>query len=76
MIQALRRFFAIDRHGTTMKREAMVALTTFVIMAYIIGLPFGPAMVAIILKGVFRTLPALRAISAPTATSSCPAAAA
>lgn len=66
MFGGLRRFFEIDRHGTTVGREAVAGLTTFVTMAYIIvlnpkilevaGMPFGPAMVATILTASFGTL--------------------
>ncbi len=66
MLHALRRFFEIDRRGTTLGREVTAGVTTFVTMAYIIvvnpkileaaGMPFGPAMVATILTAVFGTL--------------------
>jgi AGZA family xanthine/uracil permease-like MFS transporter len=66
MIRAVRRFFEVDRHGTTLAREAVAGVTTFVTMAYIIvvnpkileaaGMPFGPAMVATILTAAFGTL--------------------
>lgn len=66
MFGALRQFFEIDRHGTTLGREAMAGVTTFVTMAYIIvvnpkileaaGMPFGAAMVATILTASFGTL--------------------
>lgn len=63
---ALERFFDLHRHGTTVGREAVAGLTTFVTMAYIIvvnpkileaaGMPFGPAMAATILTAAFGTL--------------------
>lgn len=66
MVRALERYFEIDRHGSTLGREAMAGLTTFVTMAYIIvvnpkileaaGMPFGPAMAATILTAAFGTL--------------------
>src|SRR5512147_322136 len=66
MIRAVRRFFEVDRHGTTFAREAVAGVTTFVTMAYIIvinpkileaaGMPFGPAMAATILTAAFGTL--------------------
>ena len=66
MVGGLRRFFELDRHGTTVGREIVAGLTTFVTMAYIIvlnpkilevaGMPFGPAMVATILTASFGTL--------------------
>lgn len=66
MFGGLRRFFEIDRHGTTLGREAVAGLTTFVTMAYIVvlnpkilavaGMPFGPAMVATVLSASFGTL--------------------
>jgi AGZA family xanthine/uracil permease-like MFS transporter len=66
MTRAVRRFFEVDRHGTTLAREAVAGITTFVTMAYIIvvnpkileaaGMPFGPAMAATILTAAFGTL--------------------
>ena len=66
MRRALERFFDLHRHGTTVGREAVAGLTTFVTMAYIIvvnpnileaaGMPFGPAMAATILTAAFGTL--------------------
>jgi AGZA family xanthine/uracil permease-like MFS transporter len=66
MIRAVRRFFEVDRHGTTLARETVAGVTTFVTMAYIIvinpkilevaGMPFGPAMAATILTAAFGTL--------------------
>jgi adenine/guanine/hypoxanthine permease len=66
MIRALGRYFEVDRHGTTLGREVVAGLTTFVTMAYIIvvnpkvleaaGMPFGPAMAATILTAAFGTL--------------------
>jgi AGZA family xanthine/uracil permease-like MFS transporter len=66
MKRALERFFDLHRHGTTVGREAVAGLTTFVTMAYIIvvnpkileaaGMPFGPAMAATILTAAFGTL--------------------
>ncbi len=62
----IRRFFHLDELGTTVKREIVAGLTTFVTMAYIIvvnpkilevaGIPFGPSMVATILSAFFGTL--------------------
>ncbi|NOY78484.1 MAG: NCS2 family permease [Calditrichaeota bacterium] len=56
----------MDELGTTVKREIVAGLTTFVTMAYIIvvnpkilqvaGIPFGPSMVATILSAFFGTL--------------------
>lgn len=66
MIRALGRYFEVDRHGTTLGREVVAGLTTFVTMAYIIvvnpkileaaGMPFGAAMAATILTAAFGTL--------------------
>ena len=60
------RYFELDSHGTTVRREALGGLTTFVTMAYIIavnpailhaaGIPLGPSMVATIATAVFGTL--------------------
>jgi adenine/guanine/hypoxanthine permease len=59
MDAALRRFFQFDRAGTTMSREVIAGITTFVTMSYIIvvnpavlavaGIPAAPSMVATIL---------------------------
>ncbi len=62
----IQRFFHLNELGTTVKREIVAGLTTFVTMAYIIvvnpkilevaGIPFGPSMVATILSAFFGTL--------------------
>ncbi len=62
----LTRYFELERYGTTIGREAVGGVTTFVTMAYIIivnpkileaaGIPFGPSMVATILTAAFGTL--------------------
>ncbi len=62
----LRRYFELEAHGTTVRREALAGLTTFVTMAYIIvvnpailsaaGIPAGPSMVATIATAIFGTL--------------------
>jgi AGZA family xanthine/uracil permease-like MFS transporter len=62
----LRRYFELEAHGTTVQREALAGLTTFVTMAYIIvvnpailgaaKIPAGPAMVATIATAIFGTL--------------------
>lgn len=59
-------YFDLSGHGTTVKRELMAGLTTFVTMAYIIivnpkileaaGMPFGASMVATILSASFGTV--------------------
>ena len=56
-------FFDFDRYGTTLGRELLAGLTTFVTMAYIIavnpailkaaGIPEGPSMVATIATAIF-----------------------
>lgn len=61
-----RRFFQLEKLGTTVRREFLAGLTTFVTMAYIIvinpkileaaGMPFGPAMTATILTAFLGTL--------------------
>ena len=66
MGSALGRYFELQRHGTTVRREVTAGITTFVTMAYIIivnpkileaaGMPFGPSMVATILSAFFGTL--------------------
>ncbi len=62
----MRRFFAFDQHHTSLRREAIAGLTTFLTMAYVIvvnpailvvaGLPVGPSMTVTILTAVFGSL--------------------
>lgn len=66
MATAVGRFFALERHGTTVRTEVVGGITTFVTMAYIIivnpailafaGLPTGASTVATILAAVFGSL--------------------
>jgi adenine/guanine/hypoxanthine permease len=66
MLQFMRTYFQLEAHGTTVRREVIAGLTTFVTMAYIIvvnpailsaaGIPAGPSMVATILAAVFGSL--------------------
>jgi len=59
-------FFRLQEHGTTVRREIIGGITTFITMAYIIivnpaileaaGIPRGPSMVATILAAAFGTL--------------------
>jgi AGZA family xanthine/uracil permease-like MFS transporter len=61
-LNALRRFFQIEAHGTNFRREILAGLTTFTTMSYIIvvnpailktaGIPAGPSMTATILAAV------------------------
>jgi AGZA family xanthine/uracil permease-like MFS transporter len=61
-----RCYFELAAHDTTIRREAVAGVTTFVTMAYIIavypailraaGIPVGPSMVAIIATAVFGSL--------------------
>lgn len=60
------RLFRLEEHGTTIRREILGGVTTFITMAYIIivnpaileaaGIPRGPSMVATILSAAFGTL--------------------
>ena len=60
------RYFGFNRAGTTLSREVVAGLTTFVTMSYIIvvnpailkaaGIPVGPSMVATVLVAIFGTL--------------------
>ena len=62
----LSAFFCIDERGSTVRREVLGGITTFVTMAYIIvvnpailsaaGIPVGPSTVATILTAVFGSL--------------------
>jgi AGZA family xanthine/uracil permease-like MFS transporter len=62
----LHRFFGIDRAGSTVRREIVAGLTTFVTMSYIVavnpailqaaGIPPGPSFVATVATTVFGTL--------------------
>jgi AGZA family xanthine/uracil permease-like MFS transporter len=66
MIPRLSRYFRLAAHGTTVRREILAGLTTFVTVAYIIvvnpaileaaGIPRGPSMVATILSAACGTL--------------------
>jgi AGZA family xanthine/uracil permease-like MFS transporter len=66
MIQRLRSYFQIDAHGSTIQREILGGITTFVTMAYILvvnpailaaaGIPAGPSMVATTWTAIFGTL--------------------
>lgn len=61
----LERHFRLSEHGTSVKKEFVGGLVTFITMAYIIvvnpaileaaGMPFGPAMAATILSAIFGT---------------------
>ena len=62
----IERLFALEAHGTTVRREVLGGATTFVAMAYIIvlnpailsfaGLPPGPETIATILTAAFGSL--------------------
>ncbi len=62
----LKRYFRLEAAGSTVPREILGGLTTFVTMAYIIvvnpkileaaGMPFGPALVATVLSAFFGTI--------------------
>lgn len=62
----LAEFFEFKKHKTTLGREIIAGITTFMTMAYIIvvnpkileaaGIPFGPSMVATILSAFIGTL--------------------
>jgi len=62
----LQSYFGLNRAGTTVGREVVAGVTTFVTMSYIVavnpavlkaaGIPVGPSMVATIAAAVFGTL--------------------
>jgi AGZA family xanthine/uracil permease-like MFS transporter len=62
----IRRYFELEHNRTTLGREVVAGVTTFVTMSYIVvvnpailkagGVPAGPSMVATILTAVFGTL--------------------
>ena len=66
MDNVITRYFEVEEHQTTLRREVAAGVTTFVTMAYIIivnpkileaaGIPVGPSMVATILTAFFGTL--------------------
>jgi len=66
MTGTLTRFFALETHGTDLRREVVAGLTTFLTMAYIIvvnpailsaaGIPQGPSTTATILIAMIGTL--------------------
>lgn len=66
MLEPIRAYFQLEAHGTTLRREVLAGITTFVTMAYIIvvnpailsaaGIPPGPSMVATILTALVGSL--------------------
>jgi AGZA family xanthine/uracil permease-like MFS transporter len=66
VLNLIDRYFQLERNRTTLGREVVAGLTTFVTMSYIVvvnpailkaaGVPTGPSMVATILTAVFGTL--------------------
>jgi AGZA family xanthine/uracil permease-like MFS transporter len=66
MLEPIRAYFQLETHGTTLRREVVAGITTFVTMAYIIvvnpailsaaGIPAGPSMVATILTALVGSL--------------------
>ncbi len=66
MGERIGRFFDFDRYGTTLGRESLAGLTTFVTMSYIIavnpailkaaGIPEGPSMVATAATAIFGSV--------------------
>lgn len=66
VLQAIANYFQFERAGTTLARETVAGLTTFVTMSYIIvvnpailkaaGIPVAASMVATIVTAVFGTL--------------------
>lgn len=65
MTEFLRRYFHLEEENTTIRRELVAGLTTFLTVAYIIivnpaileaaGIPRGPTMVATIVSAAFGT---------------------
>jgi adenine/guanine/hypoxanthine permease len=66
MEQRLAAFFGFEAAGTSLRREVLAGITTFVTMAYIVavnpailkaaGIPEGPSMVATVMTAIFGTL--------------------
>ncbi|TDX50970.1 NCS2 family permease [Orenia marismortui] len=66
MIKVLEDFFELSKHNTTLKKEVIAGLTTFMTMAYIIfvnpnilnqaGMPFDSVMIATAMAAAFATL--------------------
>ena len=66
MEQRLAAFFGFEAAGTSLRREVLAGVTTFVTMAYIVavnpailkaaGIPEGPSMVATVMTAMFGTL--------------------
>ncbi|HUO04458.1 MAG TPA: NCS2 family permease [Candidatus Binataceae bacterium] len=62
----IERFFELEKSGTTIRRELLAGLTTFITMSYIIavnpaimraaGIPEGPSMVATVITAATGTL--------------------
>lgn len=66
MLERIRAHFQLEAHGTTLRREVIAGITTFVTMAYIVvvnpailstaGIPKGPSMVATALTALLGSL--------------------
>ena len=66
MEQRLAAFFGFEAAGTSLRREVLAGVTTFVTMAYIVavnpailkaaGIPEGPSMVTTVMTAMFGTL--------------------
>ena len=66
MNRRIASFFALEQAGTTVRREVLAGVTTFVTMSYIIainpailktaGIPEGPSMVATVMTAMLGTL--------------------
>jgi AGZA family xanthine/uracil permease-like MFS transporter len=66
MGERIAAFFGLEAAGTSLRRELMAGVTTFVTMSYIIavnpavlkaaGIPEGPSMVATVMTAIFGTL--------------------
>src|ERR1051325_8478468 len=62
-MNALERFFQLEKHGATLSHEILAGLTTFTTMSYIVvvnpailsnaGIPAGPSFVATVVAAVF-----------------------
>jgi len=66
LLPKVKDYFSLERAGTSLGREVVAGITTFVTMSYIIvvnpailkaaGIPTGPSMIATILTAIFGTL--------------------
>ncbi len=65
-VEAIKRYFEIEKYGSSIKREIIAGVTTFMTMAYILivnplilsdaGMPFGPVIISTALSAAIATI--------------------